>query len=378
MKSSSTQDWLSDMIQQIEKDRIENVGYPKKQVLEIFYREGRRKPRLVANMDISELERQFYTPIHLIEKADKGIENVLSLLNYEFEKDVTIQGTAGEHHIQYYIKDKGRQIILNPSYHQCFLETLGIPQDDAYNFFAPTLAMDFFSYIDIMNSQKTPTIMAFYGLKGISEISQVNMLDFIQNSMKREEIPSTKEDTEIFLKDNKAIKLNTKGMFEKYGIPRIDFAFKDVLRASILSQKTPEQKRELMGYLDETELLRVFNPSVLDYALYAAKNSASINSEQLGTFFRTGHHLGHTASKKLGERESVPNKIFSDPSDLLEYCEQKGLLTELRGEYSLSPHGLEIEKLEIQGKPPEPILNKIWNTMKDIIPFYQLFIPKSK
>jgi len=377
MASSQNHDWLTEMIRQIEEERIENIGYPKKQVLEIFYREGRKKPKLIANMNISELERQFYTPIHLIENANKGIENLLSYLNYDFQKDVTIQGTSGEHYVQYLIKDKDRQIILNPSYQQCFLETLGISQDESYNYFAPILAMDFFSYIDIMNSQKTPTIMAFFGLKGLNEISSLNMMEFIEKSLNRNNFPSTQEETEKILTENKTIKLNTKKMFETYGIPRINFTLKDALRASILSLNIPEQKREMQGYLNETGFIRVLNPTVIDYTLFAIKETNSLNPVQLGEFLRCGSHLGHTASAGNEHREFSAKNAFSDPTDLLEYCEQKGLLTEVHGQYKLTPQGLRIEKFEIQGKPPEPILNKIWNTMKGVIPFYQLFAPKT-
>jgi hypothetical protein len=150
-----TDNWLQAMMNEIEQKRREEIGLSlRKKYLDIVYREGRRRPRTIASMDIGEIERQFFLPIQLLERANNGIEKILMSLGLNFEKNCNIQGLSGEHTINYLLKNDERQIIVLPSIHQCFLEALGIPPNDSYDVFSPLLALDFFRYIDIINAQE--------------------------------------------------------------------------------------------------------------------------------------------------------------------------------------------------------------------------------
>ena len=67
-----------------------------------------------------------------------------------------------------------------------------------------------------------------------------------------------------------------------------------------------------------------------------------------------------------------PKKAMDDPSDLMEYLEQKGMAVEVKGRYKLTPEGQKLAEIEVYGKPSEITLKKIWNIIKNakhLVPF---------
>jgi hypothetical protein len=203
------------------------------------------------------------------------------------------------------------------------------------------------------------------------------MLDFIIKSLKMDDYPSNKEETQDFLYDKKIFNLNVENIFRSYGIPRLDVSFKDALRASIIDNNIPEEKRELRGFIDEIGIIRLLNPTLTDYTLFAGKKFETITPESIQKFLSIGTFLGHKPSESNYIKDITVKKAMSDPSDLLEICEQKKLLIEINGAYKMAEGGWNVEKLEISGKSPEPILNKVYGTFKGAIPFFLKLIPKT-
>lgn len=67
-----------------------------------------------------------------------------------------------------------------------------------------------------------------------------------------------------------------------------------------------------------------------------------------------------------------PKRAIDDPLDLMEYLEQKGKATEVKGKYELTPEGQKLAEIEVYGKPSAITLQKIWNIIKNakhLIPF---------
>ncbi len=223
-----------------------------------------------------------------------------------------------------------------------------------------------------MNAQEKPTIMAFYGITNFGELANINFLEFIKVTLQDKGITPTKDDLQKSMEKEGIYGINIKNMFESYGIPRIDIKLRDALRMYILSPGIPENKRELIGYGIELGIPRFLNPSILDYSLYATHKYAEIEPEMLGNFIVKGKSLGHFPSPSGLLPDITPKKAERDPLDLMEYLEQKGKVTEVKGKYKLTSEGQKLIELEIYGKPPELTLRKIWNLIKNakhLIPF---------
>jgi len=323
-------------------------------------------------MDIGELIDKFYIPIQLLDKAQKGVANLLNTLDLDFKTNHVVKGLSGEYTIPFYLQDKDRQIIFTPAIFPCFLEAFGIPVTESYNAFAPFMTLYFFKYIDIMNAQEKPTIMAFYGFTNFNDVANVNFLEFIQVTLQDKGITPDKEDLQKFMEKEGLYGINVKNMFESYGIPRIDIKIKDALRAYILSPDISEHRGELIRYREELGIVRFLNPSVLDYSLFACHKQEMIEPEEIGNFMRKGKALGHHPSSSDMLPNIKPKKAMDDPSDLMEYLEQKGMAVEVKGKYKLTPEGQKLAEIEVYGKPSEITLKKIWNIIKNakhLIPF---------
>jgi len=323
-------------------------------------------------MDIGELMDKFYIPIQLLDKAQIGVANLLNTLDLDFKTNYVVKGLSGEYTIPFYLQDKDRQIIFTPAIFPCFLEAFGIPVTESYDAFAPFMTLDFFKYIDIMNAQEKPTIMAFYGVTNFNDVANVNFLEFIQVTLQDKGITPDKEDLQKSMEKEGLYGINVKNMFESYGIPRIDMKIKDALRAYILSPDIPEHRRELIGYREELGIIRFLNPSVLDYSLFACHKQEMIEPEEIGNFMRKGKALGHHPSSCDILPNIKPKKVIDDPYDLMEYLDQKGMAVEVKGKYKLTPEGQKLAEIEVYGKPSEITLKKIWNIIKNakhLIPF---------
>jgi len=361
--------WLEKILKECEEQKQKELHELRKESPKFTFRIESGK--LSFRMDLSELVDRFYTPIKLLERAHSGVSNLLSTLNLDFKTNHVVKGLSGEYIVPFYLKDKDRQVIFAPLLFPCILEAFGFQSPQSYNAFLPFLTLEFFKYIDIMNAQEKPTIMAFYGITNFTEVANVNFLEFFEVTLKDKGITS-KEDIQESIKDEGIYSINIKNMFESYGIPRIDIKLKDALRMSILSPDIPENKRELVGYCIELNLPRFLNPTILDYSLYATHKCGEIEPETLGYFITKGKSLGHAPSPSKRLPDITPKKAEEDPFDLMEYLKQEGMVVETRGKYTLTPEGLRLTEMEVYGKPPESTLRKVWNIImnaKHLIPF---------
>jgi len=368
------EDWLEEIIKRIEEEKKRELSEFKREPARFSMNIEIGRENLGFRMNIGDLIDKFYTPFQLLGKAQEGINNLLSTLK-DFEMDLKtnhiVKGLSGEYLVPLYLEDKNRQVIFNFAIFPCFLETFGIPATESYNVFAPFMTLDLFKYIDIMNAQEKPTIMAFYGIKNFSDITSVNFLEFIMHQLQIKEEPKEEELRESMKKEG-IYGINLKNAFESYGVPKIDVKIKDALRMHILNPKNPENKRELIGYREELGISRFLNPSISDYSLYACYKRGEVEPEELGNFIEKGKLLGHYPSSSNLLPDITPRKAERDPFDLLEYLEQKGKTTEVRGKYKLTPEGQKLVEIEIYGKPSEITLRKIFNiikNMKQLIPF---------
>ncbi|OFV67935.1 MAG: hypothetical protein SCAL_000575 [Candidatus Syntrophoarchaeum caldarius] len=364
--------WLEKILkecgEQKQKELHELRGEPPK----FTFRIESGKESFGFRIDLSELIDKFYTPIKLLERAQSGISNLLTALNLNFEMNYVVKGLSGEYIVPFYLKDEERQVIFTPALFPCILEAFGFPSPQSYNAFLPFLTLEFFKYIDIMNAQEKPTIMAFYGITNFTEVANVNFLEFFEATLKDKGITPSKGDIQKSMKNEGIYGIDIKNMFESYGIPRIDIKLKDALRMSILSPDISENKRELVGYCVELDLPRFLNPTILDYSLYATHKYGEIKPETLGDFITKGKSLGHTPSSSKRLPDITPKKAEKDPFDLMEYLKQEEMVVEARGKYTLTPEGLRLTEMEVYGKPPESTLRKVWNIImnaKRLIPF---------
>lgn len=372
MSSVEKEDWLEKILQECEEQKRKEISKLKKESPKISFKVESGKESFGLKMDIGDLLDKFYIPIQLLEKAQMGVANLLNTLDLDFKTNYAVKGLSGEYIIPFYLEDKDRQIIFTPALFPCFLEAFGIPVTESYNAFAPFMTLDFFKYIDIMNAQEKPTIMAFYGITNFSDMVNVNLLEFIKVTLQDKGITPDKGDLEISMKKEGLYGINIKNMFESYGIPRIDMNVKDALRAHILSPDIPEGRRELIGYREELGMIRFLNPSVLDYSLFACHKQGMVEPEEMGNFMRRGELLGHYPSFSNTLPDIKPKRAVDDPLDLMEYLEQKGKATEVKGKYELTPEGQKLVEIEVYGKPSAITLQKIWNIIKNanhLIPF---------
>ena len=130
------------------------------------------------DIDLADLAEKLLIPAYLLQRGFDGINNTVECLGIPLKKDYRIKGySESEYVIPFYLETQERQILFNPLYFSGFMEAFGLDEFE-YSIFSPFLALEFFKYIDILSAQAKPTIMAFIGLTGFKDITEVNFLDF--------------------------------------------------------------------------------------------------------------------------------------------------------------------------------------------------------
>jgi hypothetical protein len=242
----------------------------------------------------------------------------------------------------------------------------------AYSVAAPFLALDFFKYIDIINAQNKPTIMAFFGLTGFQEISSVNFTDLISAQLKNMNIPTKKEEVQKNIENKNIFEFFPKNIFKVYGIPEFRVPIKDGLRLSLYDPKSSLEKRKLGAYAVSLGIPGFLNPTIVDYSLFVANISGKTKPDVVGDIMTKGKALGHSPAASKLVQDIKPSEALDDPLGLMKELRRLGLLTEMKGTYKLCPKGFRLVEAEIVGRPKESSLTKIWNVVKkakEILPF---------
>jgi len=154
------------------------------------------KESVVFSVNLGDLLEKIALPTMLLGKGFDGVSKAIECLGIPFKKNQRIKGfSESEYIIPFCLEDKEKLVLLEPLLIPGFMEAFGLGEY-AYGAAAPFLALDFFKYVDIINAQNKPTIMAFFGLTSFKEVSSVNFIDLIKAQLKNMNIPTKKEEVQ--------------------------------------------------------------------------------------------------------------------------------------------------------------------------------------
>lgn len=371
--------WLIKVMSEAKTQAKEDAKKAQEEPAKVSFQIEMGEKKLALDIDMLEWVEKLAYPGHLIERALMGFDNLLSAMPFEIKREQRVTGYSGSvYEIPYLLEDETRQVIFIPALHTSFVEALGLPKPYSYNMFAPFLSMEFVKFLDILNGQNKPTILAFYGLKGLQAISGVNLFDLLRESVKACGFEPTKEEMEKGLKSEKLYDVNLSGLLQVYGIPRIDMRLKDTLRMSTLDPRLPSDKRILHKMGASTGILGFLNPSILDYSLFTVHKAGIATGQDITNMVNNGTKVGHAPSTS----DKLPSLDFDDvirePILMLEELGRQNMLTEFKSGFELTEQGLKIVRAEVYGKPKERTLNKVWNVgkrIKEISPFLKFVWP---
>lgn len=363
--------WLERILEDCKKESQKASDALGKQPVKISTSIEAGKESFGYEIDLTDALEKVILPAQLLMKGFEGIKNTITSLGIPLKTDFLIKGYSdSEYVVPYFLEDGNRQILIEPLIFSGFMEAFGMKNLD-YSAFFPFFALDFFKYMDIMNAQTKPTIMAFIGLTGFRDITQVNFLDFIKSRLK-EYGHDPEKDIKRTLVDKQLFGTMPQNVFKAYGIPRFELTVTDALKISTYDPSKPSQKERIVAYATSIGTFGFLNPTVVDYSLFTTYRSKRTQPESIGEIMRKGKALGHIPSNSplLPDLQSI--EALEHPLSLMKKLKGLGLLTEFRGTYKLTSKGLQIVNAEVIGKPTEWSLTKIWNVVKkakDILPF---------
>lgn len=363
--------WLERVLQDCRRESQKASKGLEKQPVKISSSITAGKESFRFELDLTDAMEKIILPAQLLTRGFDGIKKTITGLGIPFKTDYRVKGYSdSEYMIPYFLEDRDRQILIEPLFFSGFMEAFGMKNLD-YTAFFPLFALDFFKYIDIMNAQTKPTIMAFIGLTDFQDITQVSFLEFIRSRLK-EYGHDPEKDIEKTLVDKNLFGTMPQNMFKAYGIPRFELPVIDALRISTYDPKKPSQRRRIVAYATSIGTLGFLNPTVVDYSLFTAFRSRRTQPDSVGEIMRKGKALGHLPSKSPLLPDFGNAEALEHPLSLMKELKELGLLTEFRGTYKLTSKGLSIVNAEVIGKPKEWSLTKIWNVVKkakEILPF---------
>jgi hypothetical protein len=372
MERLSLEKWLEKIVEECRKESQRNLAEFEKKPVKMSMSIRAGEESFGFDIDLSNIMEKFILPAQLLQKGFDGIETTIGCLEIPLRLNHRIRGYSGsEYLVPFYLEDKEKQIIFEPMLLSGFMEAFGLGKF-AYSAFSPFLALEFLKYIDIMNAQTKPTIMAFVGLTGFQNISEVNFFDFIKSQLKSHNITPKKKDIEESMKAKNIYEIAPESMFKAYGIPRFQIQLIDALRLSLYDPEKTLEKEKMKAYAASLGIPGFLNPTIVDYPLFITRMSRKSSPEVVGEIMRKGKALGHSPSRSELLASLKTSEALDDPLDLMKELAKLGLLTEIRGMYKLSSNGLRMVNAEVIGKPKEWSLSKIWNVVKkakDILPF---------
>jgi hypothetical protein len=328
----------------------------------------------IANFDIDlkGFIDKVILPTQLLKIGFDGIENALKSLDMPLKKDYRIKGySESEYSVPFYLEDEKRLVLIEPMLVSGLMEALGLG-DRAYTIFSPLLGLEFFKYVDIMNAQAKPTIMAFIGLTNFKEVTDVNFFDFFKlNLDTMQASPSQEQSKESRPKQN-VFEFLPRNVFNIYGIPDFKIPLVEGLRLSRYDVEKNVDKRKIAAYTTSIGMRGFLNPNIVDYALFTTNLSGRTNPKTISDIMQGGEALGHSPSKSKLLPDTKPIDVIHDPMILLDELKKQGMITEITGKFKLTPDGLCMVNAEVKGKPKETTLSKIWNVVKkakEVLPF---------
>lgn len=373
------EEWLRKIIEECKSKSQKSLEEMKEQPLRMSMSFEAGKESFGFDIDLRDLAESLLLPAHLLGRAFDGIKNTVEGLGIPIKKDYRIKGySESEYVIPYYLETKESQILFDPLYFSGFMEAFGLGQLE-YSVFSPILALEFFKYIDILNAQTKPTIMAFIGLNGFRDITEVNFLDFLKEQLKNYNITPKKEDIQKSMKEKYIYEINPQNMFKAYGIPKFQMQVIDALRLSLYDPKKLSEKKKINAYATSLGIYGFLNPTLVDYPLFVTHLSGKTKPEVVRDVMRKGKALGHSPSKSELLPDLEPKEALDDPLILMKELKKLNMVTEFRGTYNLANKGLHMINAEIMGKPKEWSLSKIWKLMKkakEILPFLRFLSKK--
>jgi len=365
--------WLEDLISEIkmssEKELLEGL---KEKPFKFSMKIEAGKDVADINIDVKSLLENIVLPTKLFALGFDGVAKTLDALDIPMQKDYRIKGySESEYKIPFYLEDEKRLVLFEPMMVSGIMEALGLGEF-AYAIFSPFLALEFFKYVDIMNAQTKPTIMAFVGLTDFKEVTNVNFLDFLKST-----IPQLQSNSETTVpKDKKPVEnifeFLPRNVFSIYGIPDFKIPLSDGLRLSRYDTANNLEQRKIKAYGHSIGIDGFLNPSIVDYALFTANMAGKTSPKTLGDIMQGGDALGHSPSKSKLLPDAKPIDIINDPMILLQELRKQGMMTEITGKYKLTSQGLQMTNAEVKGKPKEASLSKVWNVIKkakQVLPF---------
>jgi len=329
--------------------------------------------------ELSEMVEKFTLPMQLLSKGFEGIKNTVDCLGMPVRTNVKITGySETEYRIPYLLESKERQILIEPLSFSGFMNAFGIDELE-YSAFFPFFALDFFKYIDIMNAQKKPTIMAFIGLTDFQDVAEVNFLDYIRSQLKNlsTTTPKTEQMPRKVENASNIFRIVPENMFKVYGIPRFQMHLVDSLRISTYNPERVSERKKIRAYATSLGAFGFLNPTIVDYALFTTHVEGRTNSDTVGEIMNKGKALGHSPSRSKLFPECDPEEALENPLGLLKELQKIGMTTEIKGTYRLTGKGIRLVGAEVLGKPKEWSLSKIWNVArkaKDILPFLKFLL----
>jgi uncharacterized protein YfkK (UPF0435 family) len=365
--------WLENIISECKREAEKSLGELKKQGPRLSMNIELGKEKYGFGIDLSNMIEKFAVPTQLLLRGFNGIKNTVDCLGMPVKTDYKIKGHSDtEYAIPYFLESKDRQILIEPLYFSGFMQAFGM-DDFEYSAFFPYFALDFFKYVDIMNAQKKPTIMAFIGLTDFQDIAEVDFLDFIKNQLKNSSIAtSEKEEVPRKAEGTYPFKIVPENMFKAYGIPRFQTHLIDALRISTYNPKKVSERTKIRAYATSLGTFGFLNPTIVDYTLFTTHMSGKTDPEAIGEILKKGKDLGHLPSKSKLLPEFDSAVAMENPLALMKELRKLGMVTEIRGKYKMANKGFRIFEAEVFGKPKEWSLSKVWNMVKkakDVLPF---------
>lgn len=374
----SLEKWLQKVIEDCKTDLKKSSKELKKQPLKMSMNIEAGKESYGFSIDLADMLEKVAIPTMLLSKGFDGITTAIECLDMPFKKDRRIKGySESEYIVPFCLEDEEKLVLLEPMVLPGFMEAFGLGEY-AYGASSLFLALDFFKYVDIINSRTKPTIMAFFGLTDFQEVPNVNFIDFLNFQLKNLNIPSKKkEEIQKNIEKKNICEFLPKNIFKAYGIPEFRVPITDGLRLSLYDPTKALEKRKLRAYANSVGIPGFLNPTIVDYSLFVANASGKTKPDVVGEIMRNGKALGHSPSASKLVPDIKPADALNDPLGLMKELKGLGLLTQMRGTYKLCPKGLRLVEAEIFGKPKESSLTKIWNVAKkakEILPFLKFVI----
>jgi hypothetical protein len=370
--------WLEKVIADCKKELQKSTNEFKNQPVRMSMNIEAGKENLTLNVDLSQMFEKIAIPTMLLAKGFEGIAKAIECLDIPFEKDRKIKGySESEYSVPFCLEDEEKLVLLEPVILPGLMEAFGLGEY-AYGVSSVFLALDFFKYVDIINSQTKPTIMAFFGMSNFQDVSSVNFSDYLNVQLNSLNMPSKKEEIKKSIEQKNIYEFLPKNIFKAYGIPEFRVPIADGVHLSLYDPLRALDRRKLRSYANSVGITGFLNPTIVDYSLFVVNASKKTEPNTVGDIMRKGKALGHSPSESRLVPGVKPAEVLDDPMGLMKQLKALGLLTEMRGTYRLCPKGFRLVEAEIRGKPKESSLTKVWNVAKkakEILPFLK-FVTK--